>query len=126
MKWCSRVVEILLWLLLLGVILWLSLIPPDEASPAVRAFGGDKIAHFLAYAALAWSTYLLVTPGLRRRYRIFVTIGSGVLLGIVIEYIQPYFGRGFEFLDIVINTGGTVFGVVIALVLLRIVPEWFP
>ena len=126
MNVCSRIVEFLLWLLLFAAIVILSLIPSEQAGQAVMLFGGDKIAHALAYTALGLFTYLLVTPELKRRsYRIALAVGFCVIAGIIIELIQPYFGRECEILDMAVNASATVLGVLLALLLLKFMPDWF-
>lgn len=74
----------------------------------------DKIAHLLSYTALGGAMYFAVAKESRNFKKGVVIIILGVLIGFLIEIIQPYFDRSFEILDIVSDFAGLVVGVYLA------------
>lgn len=66
--------------------------------------GGDKLAHLVAFAAIAFPTAALAP-----RHLLWL-LPAGFAYGGAIELIQPYFGRGREFLDLVFDGLGLIVG----------------
>jgi VanZ family protein len=87
--------------LLIGLVVYLSLTPALPDLPEVDH--GDKLGHFLAYAALmGWFAQLYRTR--RAHLRIAVRL---VLLGVGLELVQGMTGyRSFEAADIAANSAG--------------------
>jgi VanZ family protein len=96
-----------------AAIVWLSLTP----SPPEPGFEyGDKLGHFLAYAALMfWFSVLYRGRNARLAY------GAGwVALGIALEFAQGATSyRSYEFADMAANTLGVLAGALAALSLPR-------
>ncbi len=92
-------------LLTLAAITTLSLWPL-QFLPAVP--GSDKIHHFIAYTALMLPTALRI-PKHWLLIGLFFIIWSGA-----IELIQPYVNRYGEWLDLLANVAGLLFGLIIA------------
>ena len=90
--------------LLVGVVVYLSLARLDVDIPAE---GGDKIAHVIAYAAMAF-WFMQVYTGLASR----VWVAAGLIaLGVTLEFLQGYVGyRHLDYLDMIANTIGVVVG----------------
>ncbi len=74
----------------------------------------DKIAHLLSYTALGGAMYFAVAKEKENFKKGVVIIILGVVIGFLIEIIQPYFDRSFELLDIVSDFVGLVVGVYLA------------
>ena len=90
------------------LLLYLSLTPQPPEIPIEQ---GDKLGHALAYAVLmVWWAQLLAAT--RQRY----WLAAGLIgLGIAIEYVQGWTGwRAFEYLDMLADASGVVFGWVVA------------
>lgn len=75
----------------------------------------DKVVHFFIFGVLVF----LMIIGLNKQYRylllrqnaIQISIGVGILYGLLIEFIQYLIpGRSFEFTDILANTFGCFIG----------------
>jgi VanZ family protein len=103
-----------LTLFILTLITFLSL-RPLEKLPLVP--GGDKLHHFIAYAALMFPT-ALKKPNSWVIIFLFFIGWSGV-----IELIQPYVNRYGEFRDLAANVGGLICGLLLVQLVKRIVPE---
>ncbi|MCC5962797.1 MAG: VanZ family protein [Rhodobacteraceae bacterium] len=89
------------------IVLVLLLMPSPEAPSSAPSFI-DKVAHFLLFFAL-----VLPILSVRPRWWIWVVplaIGYGALL----EVIQPYFGRGFDWFDMLANAVGAIAAVPVA------------
>lgn len=124
MELSKKITEFLLLLLLTSAIMFLSLSPSSAVAPAVRMVGGDKIAHFLAYSALGfWTFFSLgdVWSALRSRYlrRYVISVVYCVVIGTVLELVQPMFGRTTSVWDFTANTAGALFGTLAALLIIR-------
>ena len=85
----------------------LSLTPGGVATPSFPQ--SDKLAHFVAYAALG------LTGRLSFRTRMAILVIALMSYGALIEYLQSYLPmREMDFWDFVANTGGVFFGVFLA------------
>jgi len=93
--------------LTLSLITTLSLWPMDEL-PAVP--GGDKLHHYIAYAALMFPASLR-----RPRHWLWIALFFLAWSG-AIELIQPYVNRYGEWLDLAANAGGLTSGLLLAMV----------
>jgi fumarate hydratase subunit alpha len=93
----------------------LSIVPSRSISSLVaRLPFGDKGAHFIAYGVASW--LLVFSFGLNYSTLIFIATS---LLGLLIEVIQPHFGRSFDIWDLVVNCTGALFGVLLGVVYLK-------
>ncbi len=96
---------VVLTLLILTAITILSLWPADQLH---LGSGRDKIQHFIAYAAL-------MLPVALRKPKSWIALGTFlVIYSGIIELIQPFVNRYGEWADLLANTGGVLFGIIIA------------
>ncbi len=86
------------------VITYLTLIMKGGGS---SSSGFDKIAHFLAFAALAYPVALFQFRSLRWALPLMALFGGAI------EIIQPYVGRGRELNDFYADLAGLVAGVLL-------------
>ncbi len=94
-------------LMLVGVIVVLSL-APDSSTPKGPTRGDWSVGHALAYGVLT-----LAVAGLgRRRYGLGRAAAAGALaasaLGILMEWMQPAFGRTQSIQDVAMNQLGVI------------------
>ena len=100
------------WLIVAAVIV-LSLVSKLPVHIPVQF--SDKIGHFIAYAVLmGWFVQLFQSRGLLIIHAIFL-IGMGVGL----EFAQEYRSRHFEYADMVANSVGVLFGLLLFFTPLR-------
>ena len=104
---------VLLFSTILLVITTLSLMPLDQL-PDVP--GTDKTHHFIAYGVL-----MFVVALRNPRFWFFILIFFMAWSG-AIELIQPYVNRYGEWLDMLANTGGLIFGVVLGFFARKFLP----
>ena len=86
--------------------------PLEAPSPAPE--GSDKLAHFIAFAALAFP---LVRTG--RLGLVSVFVGASAFGGLI-ELIQPTFNRSADLVDWIADTVGVVIGIGAALLYRRL------
>lgn len=78
------------------------LLSPVSGLPGTQVIGLDKAVHFVLF-------FGLVVPALSFAPRAWVwVVPLAIGYGILIEIIQPYFGRGRELGDMVANSLGAV------------------
>jgi VanZ family protein len=95
-RWISRV----LFVLGVGVLIWLSLAPP-RGLPPISVW--DKLNHFLAYGTVA--TFGL--GGYTGRRALRVVVPGLILLGVILEVLQYFVpGRDASVLDMLANALG--------------------
>lgn len=92
----------------------------------------DKGAHALAYAVFGFFLYLAVSSSsvengadVRKKKlgivgKIVLVFLVGTLFGLLIELLQPVFGRGIELADLIADAIGTLTGAVLAQLFLRV------
>ncbi len=86
----------------LGIVI-LSLLPPSDV---IRIAGSDKLNHFVAYGVLA-----VVALYRRQSWVSAMVVVAGILmLGGLIELVQPGFQRSSELLDFGADLAGLGFG----------------
>jgi VanZ family protein len=90
--------------IILIAIIFLSLWP-NKSLPAVP--GGDKIHHFIAYAALVFPVALSRPKSWLLLVVLFFSLSG------VIELIQPFVHRYGEWLDLAANSTGLVCGILL-------------
>ncbi|MBN2646378.1 MAG: VanZ family protein [Thiotrichales bacterium] len=100
-----------LWLaggwLIAAAIFYLSVLTPYL--PTVSLSHIDKLYHFSAY--LGFMLWLAQAYNPRQRgWILLLLIGFGIL----IELIQPRFGRAFEWMDMVANSSGALTGLLLS------------
>ncbi|MDD3904477.1 MAG: antibiotic resistance protein VanZ [Sphaerochaeta sp.] len=139
-----RTLGLVLTVLVVGSILYFSLIPGEKYPNISWIPFADKGDHMVAYAALGFSLFFatLQIPGSGKDKRvkkthstlhltswsgqsIMLTLLSGSALGICIELIQPMFMRNRDWLDFAADFMGLVVGIALALILLKIVGSYF-
>ncbi len=106
--------------LLVSLIVYLSLTPhPPEPMSFPNA---DKLEHGFAYAVLSW-WFCQIYLSLRQREIVIVTL---IAMGVSIEFLQGWSGyRYFEYADMLANSIGAVFGLLLARTPLGRVFIWF-
>ena len=92
-----------------ALICWLTLTP--QSLPKSSDYQLDKVAHFIAFAAL-----ILPTAVLRPAF-LWWCLPLAAGLGIGIEVIQPYFDRSKEWMDTVADLFGLAAGTGVGLIL---------
>lgn len=99
-----------LWAVSVVLVFVLSLLP---ASALPRLPFSDKLAHFAAYALLAFLPALHESPR-----SVALQVLAVLAMGILIEFGQSYsVGRFSEVADVVANAGGAVCGVAVGILL---------
>ncbi len=101
-----------LWLLLgwlvVAAVIYLSL-TPNPLTLSLRY--SDKFGHFFAYALLmAWFVQLYANRWLLLLHALIFSA-----TGVVLEYLQSYYGRYFEYADMAANIGGVLCGLCLML-----------
>jgi VanZ family protein len=72
---------------------------------------GDKFGHLLAYGVLmSWFVQLYQRRGMLLLHALLF-----IVTGVVMEFLQGYTGRYFEYADMVANTAGVVLGLSLSL-----------
>lgn len=100
-----------------AAIVVLSLLPvPQPQLPQVRFL--DKILHALAYLLLGFLLFASQLPGPRLRLVLVAVFGS-LLLGGVLELVQPLARRHRELADLAADLAGATAGALLAMVLVR-------
>ena len=91
----------------------LSAVPVNDFSfPKFQLFGIDKLAHFIMYLFLTILWYYSAENFYSSKFKLlFLSIFFGLLLEIF-QHILPY-GRYFDLADILANTLGVIFGIII-------------
>ncbi len=79
-----------------------TLTPPEEMPQDVP--GSDKLHHFMGFAALAFPMVAY-----RPRSALWV-VPAAAAFGVIIELLQPYFGRHRDVGDMIANTTGAMAG----------------
>ncbi len=85
----------------------------------------DKVEHFIAYAGFSFSLTLL-SLGISKRFSQGATFKSlvicgvlpvliSLLYGVLIEFVQPHFGRSFDVLDMLADFTGALVGAFVCL-----------
>ncbi len=119
-KWTG----VVLVLLCLFLITWFSLAKGPEVP--FNFSNLDKVEHFLGYAGFSFSLTLMCL-GFNKRFtrdNLVITklakcsllpILISLVYGVIIEFIQPKFGRCFELKDMLADFCGAVFGSLLCL-----------
>lgn len=104
----------------LSIIVFLSLLPPNDF-PEIPLFpGADKIVHTCLYLGLTWLACWSMHAEIRNvwYYRIVLfSIGWGLTMEIF-QYVMNL-GRSFDSFDIVVNSIGTLIGALIYLIMAK-------
>ncbi|QKI88522.1 VanZ family protein [Thiomicrorhabdus xiamenensis] len=95
------------WGLIAGVF-YLSVLTPYI--PTIKVSNIDKAYHFIAYFALM--IWFAQAYAANRRWIILLAI---ILFGILIEFIQPHYGRDFDIKDMLANSSGALMAWLISL-----------
>ena len=97
-------------LVLAAVLTVLTLMPPP---PQPSGAGNDKLYHFIGFGALALPLCLA------RPQRAWAVVAGVIAFGAVIELVQPYFGRGAEWADLLADALGAATAALLARTLRR-------
>lgn len=105
----------LLSIVCVAVILWLTLAPHPFGDEELPMFpGADKIVHGVMFFGLTLS---LLFDTLRYKHWHHLSLPliaamslASMGLGILIEVVQPLFGRGFEYWDMGVDITGAILG----------------
>lgn len=127
----TRIMGMVLTPVVMLTITILSLTPGENLSSTTwYPLIGDKGAHALAYTALGCFLQFALsgrhvptsfTSMLKENgWRVPLVLGISIVLGTIIEIVQPFFGRSFEMLDIVAEVVGTLVGILFALICMGI------
>lgn len=96
-------------LLFIGAVLGVTVLSVVPA-PQIDGLESDKVRHLIAYAVLS----LLLVPSLSVYGRTQTRLGAGlallILYGVLIEVLQHYIGRQFDFRDMAANAIGVFVG----------------
>lgn len=113
-------------------VIFLSLAPPKQGVALFPHF--DKVAHFIAYAAIAGSLFLAQVfyneeVGFKAIFRknrkpFLSSFLIATFIGIIVEFVQIRFNRACEFLDMVSDSLGALFGIVVAIFVVAIVASY--
>lgn len=118
----------LIGMIMLAVVLLLIVVfslAPSSAVSAIAPLLSDKIQHYLAYAALGFSAFAaffsLPAAGsslIRVNIRMMAsTLVFGFAFGAFIEFIQPFFYRSAELMDLLCDVLGIISGQALAFIL---------
>jgi VanZ family protein len=101
-----------MWTLSLIALLAASLVPEGTDAADAVAPVWSNLGHIPAYFVFSAVTGLLVSARYRLTEGRLLAIGIAVCgLGLVVEIVQPLFGRTFSLMDIGLNTVGVVVAV---------------
>jgi len=140
-----RITGIVLTLLVFSLIMVFSFMPKETYPNISWIPFADKGDHMAAYAAFGFSFFLatLQIPGSGKQRKsrakvhstlhitswagrsIMYTLVTGLILGGVVELLQPRFGRTREWLDLAADFMGLVVGVAVVLLFLKLVGSYF-
>ena len=96
----------------------LSLLPQDQT--AIQVPFTDKVAHFVTYLILSFVALL----SSKQKHSLFTILAVQILIGVCVEGAQSLTpDRTPEFLDIVANSSGVLFGALIYFLFRKIKPK---
>lgn len=122
---------------MMGAVTYLSFVPSLQVSSPFRFVPyEDKILHAGAYFVMSFLLFLSLAHHPRHNtfrtlYRenrkgVVTSFSLTVILGIVIEVLQPLTGRSMELLDAVADASGALAGITVALFVLEIYARRYP
>lgn len=116
----SRSLLLFFWISCLGGITIMSLLPPSQAQVPLTV--SDKILHIAAYTAAGFLTLLVQASRADRSgiHSLGTSVLLCVLLGGIIEILQPLTGRSMELLDVGADAVGALLGSGIAVLLVSL------
>ncbi len=118
-----RALVLSLYPLCLAAVAVLSLIPKPLDIGISLSFL-DKVEHGLAYMTLGFLGCLFFArPGTPVRRAVFISVIIGLVLGVMIEFIQPSVGRSCEFADALVDFAALVIGCAVFLLCPRFLFE---
>ena len=113
--------RITLSLVYLGIIAFLSLLPPQDF-PDIPLFpGADKIVHTCMYLGLTWLACWSMHAEIKHIWYYLIMLFS-ISWGAVMELFQfmMHMGRSFDLYDIAGNSVGTLIGVMVYILMSRL------
>jgi VanZ family protein len=120
--------------LLWGLVIFIAISMPPGNIPKTGLFNipyFDKIVHFGLFTVfgllLSAGFFKQREEGFLRQYFILLTILTGLFYGSITEVLQHFYftGRDGNMFDAMANLFGTVFGVILFRLLLKIKPKFF-
>ena len=121
-----RVVGIILLISVTALILIFSLMPASQIEKVVDLFlFADFGAHLLAYAAFGFCFFLAIVKlgqkitARRRAFEVSIVMICGLVLGALIEILQPLVQRSCQLPDILADLIGTALGIAVAALLIE-------
>jgi VanZ family protein len=112
--------QILVPIIWTALIVFLSVLPSEDIKDIDLPYF-DKVGHFFLYASWSFLIIFSLTKDYfskSRKLKIYLgTFIAAIMIGISLEIVQKYFteDRNFDFLDIVSNLLGALFGIIIFL-----------
>jgi VanZ family protein len=112
--------QILVPIIWTALIVFLSVLPSEDIKDIDLPYF-DKVGHFFLYASWSFLIIFSLTKDYfskSRKLKIYLgTFIAAIMIGILLEFVQKYFteDRNFDFLDIVSNLLGALFGIIIFL-----------
>ena len=140
-----RTIGSILTFCVLLAILYFSFMPKEQYPHVAWIPFADKGDHMAAYACLGFALFIatLQIPGSGKARNdggkphstlhltswagpsIIMTLGIGLLFGVVVELLQPLFGRSREWMDVAADFMGLVVGLALSLALLNLIGNYF-
>jgi len=122
---------------MMAAVTYLSFIPSLQVSSPFRFVPyEDKILHAGAYFVMAFLLFLSLAHRPRHstfrdlftenRKGVLGSFSLTVIMGIVIEILQPLTGRSMELLDAIADASGALAGIAAALIVLEIYARRYP
>ena len=106
-----------IWGLMVLVVVILSLLPQDQISTQLSF--NDKVAHFFTYFTLTFIALL----SSNQKHSLLSILAIQILVGICLEVTQAFIpGRTPEFLDVLANSLGVLFGALVYFLFRKIKP----
>jgi glycopeptide antibiotics resistance protein len=112
--------RIMLSLLYLTIIVFLSLLPPNDFPEIPLFTGADKIVHTCMYFGLTWLACWSMHAEFKRKWYFLIILFS-ISWGTIMEIFQflMHIGRSFDVFDIIGNSIGTLIGVLIYILMAK-------
>jgi VanZ family protein len=106
----SHTLRKVFWGLLVLVVVVLSLLPIPQDQTFIQIPFADKVVHFLTYFILTIIALISST----QKHSLLMILAIQILIGVCVEVAQSFIpGRTPEFLDVLANSLGVLFGALV-------------